>query len=347
MSTLAVTNTFVAGAVIRASEHNQNFADIIAWANGNITDSNLDVFSGPVTWSVTTNNNAIIITNVGTEGSISVAHNGTLASGKSAIKLTSNAAQTSGTALLELAASSVSNAIPLLKLTDAGTGGAVLQVVSTTKASQPVPKMTSTQRAALSGNAEGMEIYNSTTKRKELYDGTNWVDAAGRTGEVVDFAGSSLPADRLLCDGTSYLRTDYPALFAKIGITWGAADGTHFNVPDARGRTAVGAGTGSGLTARTLGSSLGDENLQSHTHTGNTNSSGAHNHRMGNGTAGGDGFALLQANNSVSTGSVGFSGSFSTESVVGHTHGFTSDATGAGGAQNMPPSFVVNKAIII
>jgi|CXWL01.1.fsa_nt_gi hypothetical protein len=35
----------------------------------------------------------------------------------------------------------------------------------------------------------------------------------------------------LACDGASYLRASYPNLFAAIGTTFGAADGTHFNVP--------------------------------------------------------------------------------------------------------------------
>jgi microcystin-dependent protein len=63
-------------------------------------------------------------------------------------------------------------------------------------------------------------------------------------GMIVDFAGgAALPAGYLDCDGASYLRTTYPALFAAIGVTWGAADGTHFNVPDLRGRVTVAKGT--------------------------------------------------------------------------------------------------------
>ncbi len=36
----------------------------------------------------------------------------------------------------------------------------------------------------------------------------------------------------LACDGASYLRADHPDLFGKIGTTYGAADGLHFNVPN-------------------------------------------------------------------------------------------------------------------
>jgi microcystin-dependent protein len=60
------------------------------------------------------------------------------------------------------------------------------------------------------------------------------------------------PEGYLLCDGTSHLRADYPDLFDVIGTTFGAADGTHFNVPDLRQRFPLGkaaSGTGAALGA--------------------------------------------------------------------------------------------------
>lgn len=66
------------------------------------------------------------------------------------------------------------------------------------------------------------------------------ISASTFTGKVEITAGSAAPTGWLLCDGTSYLRTDYPALFAAIGTTYGAADGTHFNVPNAKGKVIVG-----------------------------------------------------------------------------------------------------------
>lgn len=79
---------------------------------------------------------------------------------------------------------------------------------------------------------------------------------AGMTGTVLDFAGSTAPDGWLLCFGQSLLRADYPNLFAKIGTTYGAADGTHFNVPDCRGRVGAGkddmGGTAAGLLNVTL-----------------------------------------------------------------------------------------------
>ena len=53
-------------------------------------------------------------------------------------------------------------------------------------------------------------------------------------GVVYPFAGpvANIPVGYLLCDGASLLRASYPALFSAIGIIYGAADGTHFNLPD-------------------------------------------------------------------------------------------------------------------
>lgn len=62
-------------------------------------------------------------------------------------------------------------------------------------------------------------------------------------GVIVPFAGGILPTGWLVCDGRSLLRANYPDLFAAIGTIWGAADGTHFNIPDLRGQTLVGQGT--------------------------------------------------------------------------------------------------------
>lgn len=96
-------------------------------------------------------------------------------------------------------------------------------------------------------------------------------------GVVVPYAASLAPAGYLLCDGSSQLRASFANLFAVIGVTWGSADGTHFNVPDLRGRTIVGVGTGAGLSARTLAATGGEEThvlsvgeLASHDHGGAT-----------------------------------------------------------------------------
>lgn len=79
-------------------------------------------------------------------------------------------------------------------------------------------------------------------------------------GTVIESAASATPTGYLPCDGAAVSRATYASLFASIGTTYGAGDGsTTFNVPDKRGRTAIGDGTGSGLSARTQGQTLGTE----------------------------------------------------------------------------------------
>lgn len=60
-------------------------------------------------------------------------------------------------------------------------------------------------------------------------------------GTVTAYAGSSAPDGWLFCDGTAVSREAYDALYAVIGTTYGAGDGSStFNLPDLRGRVAAG-----------------------------------------------------------------------------------------------------------
>lgn len=59
-------------------------------------------------------------------------------------------------------------------------------------------------------------------------------------GEIKTFAFTTPPAGWLHCNGGSYLRATYPALFAAIGTLYGSVDGTHFSIPQSQGRTMVG-----------------------------------------------------------------------------------------------------------
>ena len=59
------------------------------------------------------------------------------------------------------------------------------------------------------------------------------ISAAVPTGVVQAFAGSTTPQGWLLCDGAAVSRTDYAALFAVIGTTYGKGNGsTTFNLPN-------------------------------------------------------------------------------------------------------------------
>jgi len=110
-----------------------------------------------------------------------------------------------------------------------------------------------------------------------FYDGTDVILLNRNTtpsGTILDFAGPTAPPGYLACTGQAISRTTYAGLFAALGTFYGAGDGTTtFVLPDCRGRTTLGVGTGSGLTNRTLGQWLGEENhtlgaaeIPDHTH---------------------------------------------------------------------------------
>lgn len=92
-------------------------------------------------------------------------------------------------------------------------------------------------------------------------------------GMIFPFGTTDPPVGSLECDGTEYLRVDYPALYAALDAAF-VVDADHFVTPDLRGRVTVGAGAGSGLTAYDVGETGGEEahtlvtdELPYHTHT--------------------------------------------------------------------------------
>lgn len=92
------------------------------------------------------------------------------------------------------------------------------------------------------------------------------------TGVVLPFAGATAPTGWLLCFGQTVSRTTFAELFAAIGTTYGAGDGsTTFALPDLRGRIPGGKDNmggsaasrlttgGSGVNGATLGAVGGAE----------------------------------------------------------------------------------------
>lgn len=60
-------------------------------------------------------------------------------------------------------------------------------------------------------------------------------------GTIIPFAGSTLPANYMECDGSAISRIEYASLFAAIGTTYGSGDGsTTFNLPNLKGKVPVG-----------------------------------------------------------------------------------------------------------
>lgn len=90
-------------------------------------------------------------------------------------------------------------------------------------------------------------------------------------GTILPCGSTGALTRTLLCDGTSYLRADYPALFAVIGTAFGSVDGNSFNVPDTRGIFLRGAGTNpsNSFNTTTLGNRQVDQ-FKSHAHATDT-----------------------------------------------------------------------------
>jgi len=92
-------------------------------------------------------------------------------------------------------------------------------------------------------------------------------------GTIFPFATAATPLGALLCDGSTYLRTDYPDLYAALDSDF-IVDADHFKVPDLLGRTVLGVGHGTGLSTYAMNDSGGEEShvlttaqLPSHNHT--------------------------------------------------------------------------------
>lgn len=87
-------------------------------------------------------------------------------------------------------------------------------------------------------------------------------------GTVIYVARNSLPLGYLKANGAAISRSTYSRLFAEIGTTFGAGNGsTTFNLPDLRGEFIRGFDDGRGVdSGRVFGSSQSDD-LKAHTHT--------------------------------------------------------------------------------
>lgn len=193
---------------------------------------------------------------------------------------------------------------------------------------------------------------------------TGQVQAAAPTGAVMLYAGTTAPGGWLICDGRAISRTEFAALFAAIGGTYGAGNGsTTFNIPDCRGRVIAGVDGGAGrLTGPVVGSvggtlgAVGGEQahvvsaaeMPAHQHSGSTDVQGNHAHssfgpwRPGGGSpfinhdSSNDGDAGVHE--SVMTAATGVAGA--------HAHNFVTSVAGSNWPHNnVQPTIVLNTII--
>lgn len=168
-----------------------------------------------------------------------------------------------------------------------------------------------------------------------INDGTNLkYKGLGHVGTYWDYCGATLPnwvaactvPPYLYCDGSTFSAATYPALAIILGST---------TLPDSRGRVRAGLETGgttrlNGIIANTVGAGGGDQNLQVHSHSINDPQ---HQH------------GLSPALTAPAAGQVNAGGQFTvvTAGVNNLTNnaptGITINSAGAGGSQNVQPTY--------
>jgi microcystin-dependent protein len=105
------------------------------------------------------------------------------------------------------------------------------------------------------------------------FDGANLTNIEGiNTGIIVPWTDTSVPAGFLECDGSAVSRSTYADLFAVIGTTYGAGNGsTTFDLPDLQDNVLLGksnnkalASTGGANTVSATGNVAGSTQLMLH-----------------------------------------------------------------------------------
>ena len=175
-------------------------------------------------------------------------------------------------------------------------------------------------------------------------------------GSIMMWPSATIPSGWQLCDGSSLSRTDYAALFAVLGTTYGNNDNTTFRIPDMRGLFVAGRGANNYNNLNQRGGS--------NTVALSVNEMPRHNHNTSNSVADGS-VTTTQSGNHSHTIPVGDSttstakgaekgtyqsdwAKFSSDAAGNHTHSVQLYARGSGQAhENRPPYIVLNYIIKI
>ena len=164
-------------------------------------------------------------------------------------------------------------------------------------------------------------------------------------GQIIMFGGNFAIRGWAKCDGQLLPIAQNTALFSLLGTTYGGDGRTTFGLPDLRGRFPMHAGSGPGLSPRTLGTKSGAE-----TTTLNANQMPAHNHEVAIHAKTGPGNSQSPIGNVLAGEAGGVTAVYSSEAPDGAMSGQALAIGNAGGSQahaNMPPFLALNFLIAL
>ena len=217
-----------------------------------------------------------------------------------------------------------------------------------------------TERTAMETSPTPGELsYIANTGELDIFHAGAWRHVGAQVGSMQMLAGGAVPIGWLLCNGALVSRATYANLFAQIGTTWGAGDGsTTFALPDMRGKVprGVAAATPGNVLGQNVGADTHAHSGPSHTHpagththhfddTFTTSMNGGHDHGAGTEGAGhtptGGGLAFVYGATMAGQSSSWHTHQYGTSAGTAHTHtggvSATTDAgtgsTAAGGTQ--------------
>jgi microcystin-dependent protein len=177
-----------------------------------------------------------------------------------------------------------------------------------------------------------MSNYEAT---KYDFDGANLVGIEGiPTATIIPWSSSSVPTGFLECNGANVSRSTYSALFAIIGTTYGAGDGSStFGLPDLQDNVCIGKSNNKAL-ASTMGANTvtatGNIGGSTANATLSTAQLASHTHNTNVGNFGGMGAIprTKAGGQSISTNSAGSGG--------GHSHNMSANFSGTASSVVQP-----------